>query len=48
MFAAPPKYSEEDIRRGENEATGTMRQFVVASIILYLSPFALETVWKLL
>ncbi|EPE08427.1 hypothetical protein F503_01210 [Ophiostoma piceae UAMH 11346] len=43
-----PKFSDEDIRRGEVEAATTIRAFLVTSAILYLSPFAVETLWKVL
>ncbi|SPO00232.1 uncharacterized protein DNG_03079 [Cephalotrichum gorgonifer] len=41
---APPQISEEEMRLAEAEAGFTVQSSVVAAVILYLSPFAIDAV----
>ncbi|CAG8948940.1 hypothetical protein HYALB_00003033 [Hymenoscyphus albidus] len=43
MFGAPPPPSAMEIRKMEEEASMTIQQVLVGSILLYLSPFAIDT-----
>ncbi|PGH17674.1 hypothetical protein AJ79_01036 [Helicocarpus griseus UAMH5409] len=48
MFApGPPQMSEAEIKAGEQEATQTIKTVVTGSVLLYLSPFAIDFVRKL-
>ncbi|ROW16381.1 hypothetical protein VPNG_02729 [Cytospora leucostoma] len=41
-----PQLSAEEIRAAEAEANNTVRSVAVTAVLLYLSPFAVEAVWK--
>lgn len=44
---APPQLSDEEIRAAEAEATFTVQRALAAAVALYLSPFAVDAVWKI-
>jgi len=44
---APPQATEEEIRQGEAEALFNVQRFLAASAMLYLSPFAVDAIWKI-
>ncbi|KAK3695860.1 mitochondrial outer membrane translocase complex, subunit Tom5 [Podospora appendiculata] len=50
MFAGmqPPQASEEELRAAEAEATFTIQQALATAAALYLSPFLIDAVWKVL
>ncbi|KAG8167340.1 hypothetical protein KVR01_003029 [Diaporthe batatas] len=41
-----PQLSAEELRAAEAEASYTVQQVVVTAVALYLSPFAVDAVWK--
>ncbi|KAF6811449.1 hypothetical protein CMUS01_06761 [Colletotrichum musicola] len=45
---APPQLTEEEIKQMEAEASFTVQQVLVSSVLLYLSPFAIDAVSKML
>ncbi|OHE99451.1 hypothetical protein CORC01_05251 [Colletotrichum orchidophilum] len=45
---APPQLSEEEIKQMETEANFSIQQVVVSAVLLYLSPFAIDAVSKVL
>ncbi|KAK3331244.1 mitochondrial outer membrane translocase complex, subunit Tom5 [Apodospora peruviana] len=44
----PPQASPEEIRAAEAEATFTIQQALATAAALYLSPFVIDAVWKIL
>ncbi|PHH52077.1 hypothetical protein CFIMG_004291RA [Ceratocystis fimbriata CBS 114723] len=44
MFFQPPPPSEEEIRQQEADASFAIQRSVVAAVLLYLSPFAIDAV----
>ncbi|RWQ93622.1 mitochondrial outer membrane translocase complex, subunit Tom5 [Paecilomyces variotii] len=48
MPGQEPQLSKEEIRAGEFEAQQTVNSAIVAGILLYLSPFAVDFVKKFL
>ncbi|POS79519.1 hypothetical protein DHEL01_v202079 [Diaporthe helianthi] len=41
-----PQLSAEELRAAEAEASYTVQQVVATAVALYLSPFAVDAVWK--
>ncbi|ROV96644.1 hypothetical protein VSDG_05635 [Cytospora chrysosperma] len=42
-----PQLSPEELRAAEAEATYTVHQVLATAVALYLSPFAVDTIWKM-
>ncbi|TVY18994.1 hypothetical protein LARI1_G004107 [Lachnellula arida] len=48
MFGGPPpQLSAAEIRAQEDEANLTIQKVIVGAVLLYLSPFAIDAVKKL-
>lgn len=48
MFGGPPPaLSAAELKKAEAEATLTVQQIIVGAVLLYLSPFAIDAVTKL-
>ncbi|TVY80440.1 hypothetical protein LSUE1_G005757 [Lachnellula suecica] len=44
---APPQLSPAELKAQEDEATLTIQKVIVGAVLLYLSPFAIDTLTKL-
>ncbi|KAG6367706.1 hypothetical protein INS49_001901 [Diaporthe citri] len=42
-----PQLSAEELRAAEAEASYTVQQVVATAVALYLSPFAVDAIWKI-
>jgi len=48
MFGGPPpQASPAEIKAQEDEAAGTVQSVIVGAVLLYLSPFAVDAIKKL-